>query len=178
MVEYKCRCGKIFADKNKYTNHINRKFPCKEINEKTDINIAMLENLLSEFKNIVERIEKLESCPPKKTRNKIKKIDDKSVNVNNNINNVIINNNNNNSNNINIHLVAFGKEKMNFVIDDIAKICQGNKTIPNLINYVHFDANKPENHIIYMPNRKNKKEVFVYNGENWMLSDKKEIAIK
>jgi len=41
---------------------------------------------------------------------------------------------------------------------------------------VHFDANKPENHNIYMPNRKNKKEVFVYDGENWMLSDKKEIV--
>jgi len=174
MVLYTCeRCLREFTKKFSYEKHVKRKFPCRKINSKKNADIATLETLLIEFKNIVERIEKLESCPPKKISNKIKNTDDKYINVNNNINNGTINNN---SNNINIHLVAFGKEKMNFVIDDIAKICQGNKTIPNLINYMHFDANKPENHNIYMPNRKNKKEVFVYDGENWMLSDKKEIV--
>jgi hypothetical protein len=43
----------------------------------------------------------------------------------------------------NIHVVAFGKENMDFVIDDIGKLCQGNKTVPNLINYVHFNESKP-----------------------------------
>ena len=30
MVEYKCnKCNKIFKQKIHYTNHLNRKFPCK-----------------------------------------------------------------------------------------------------------------------------------------------------
>jgi hypothetical protein len=44
------------------------------------------------------------------------------------INNGTINNiNNKNINNgiVNVNIVAFGKENMDFVIDDISKLCQG-----------------------------------------------------
>ena len=85
-------------------------------------------------------------------------------------------NNTNNINNVNnINVVAFGKEKMDFVVEDIGKLCQGNKTIPNFVSHVHFNKNRPENHNIYLPSKKNRKEVFVFNGENWMLRDKNEV---
>ena len=77
-----------------------------------------------------------------------------------------------------INVVAFGKENMDFNIDEIGKLCQGNKTVPNLINYMHFNESKPENHNVYMPNRKNKNEVFVHNGVKWIFADKKVTAIK
>jgi hypothetical protein len=91
------------------------------------------------------------------------------------VNNKTINNESINNGTINttINIVAFGKETMDFNIDDIGKLCQGNKTVPNLINYMHFNESKPENHNVYMPNRKNKSEVFVHNGVKWMLADKK-----
>jgi len=79
-------------------------------------NISPLQELLDEFKKIKKensemskRIKNLESIT---SNNNL-------IHVNNNVNNGTINNSN-----VNIHLVAFGKEKMNFVIDDIAKICQ------------------------------------------------------
>ena len=43
------------------------------------------------------------------------------------------------------------------------------------IDFVHFNENMPENHNVYMPNRKNKNEVFVHNGEKWMLADKNKV---
>lgn len=45
-----------------------------------------------------------------------------------------------------------------------------------MVDYVHFNENMPQNHNVYMPNRKNRKEVFVYNGENWMLSNKNNVV--
>jgi hypothetical protein len=88
-------------------------------------------------------------------------------------NGTIINNKNINKGVVNMNIVAFGKENMDFVIDDIGKLCQGNKTVSNLIDFVHFNESKPENHNVYMPNRKNKNEVFVHNGVKWILADKK-----
>jgi hypothetical protein len=85
------------------------------------------------------------------------------------INNEIVNNNT-------VNIVAFGKENMDFVIGEIGKLCQGNKTISNFVDFVHFNKDKPENHNVYMPNRKNKNEVFVHNGIKWMLADKKNVV--
>jgi hypothetical protein len=92
-----------------------------------------------------------------------------------NVNTIINDNKQINKGTINntVNIVAFGKENMDFMIGEISKLCQGNKTIPNFIDFVHFDKNKPENHNVYMPNRKNKNEVFVHNGVKWMLADKK-----
>jgi len=72
---------------------------------------------------------------------KPKNINNKTVNNKNN--NININNVNNGIINATINIVAFGKENMDFNINEIGKLCQGNKTVPNLINYMHFNESKP-----------------------------------
>jgi hypothetical protein len=183
MVLFTCdRCLFEFNKKSTYVNHTNRKIKCK-IREQpkpvdNDINAISLNIVLDELKKIKE------SCAILTENNKTltKRLDtielqNTNDNVDNkNVNNGTINKHVNNGTINNIHIVAFGKENMNFVIDDIGKLCQGNKTVSNLINYMHFNESKPENHNVYMPNRKNKSEVFVHNGTKWILADKKAVV--
>ena len=48
-----------------------------------------------------------------------------------------------------------------------------NFCIPHLIEKVHFDANKPENHNVYISNLKNK-YVMMYDGNKWQCKDRDE----
>ena len=191
MVVYTCeRCLKTFDKKYAYDVHINRKNPCEKlVDRQTEQHISEsgFYFLLNELKTIKNELIELKE-ENKNLKTKINKIEPSSVvtktrkNINKPVNsyNSISDSHNTNSNNVHnvkiVNLVAFGKEKMDFPLDDIAKLCQGNRTIPNMINHVHFNKDLPENHNVYMPNRKNRKEVFVYDGENWMLSNKNNIV--
>jgi hypothetical protein len=42
-------------------------------------------------------------------------------------------------------------------------------SIKTLIEYVHFNKNKPEYHNIYIPNIKEKKYAKVFDGHNWNI---------
>ena len=192
MVTHICyRCHRIFNKKSSYDTHINRKNKCsiKVIdNDDTNImkNIGTLNEILEEFKKIKEdnikckkEIEEVKE-KNKELTNKIINLEQcnstatqlKKIEINNNITQ-----NNITQNNItqNINVTPFGKEKMDFVVEDLSKICQGNKTIPNFVNHVHFNKNMPENHNVFLPSKKNRKEVFVFDGDEWMLRDKNDI---
>jgi hypothetical protein len=199
MVLHTCeRCLKQFNKKHTYDIHVNRKNPCKKqereptfLGENINDNafsfllneLKIVKDELSELKklNSSDKIKKIEE-ENKELKKRIKKIEPCSItkitkqknNMNNSYNTLSVNNST--TNNINVNLVAFGKEKMDFVVEDIVGLCQGNKTVPNFINFVHFDENKPQNHNVYMSNRKNRSEVFVYDGEDWMLTSKKNIV--
>ena len=189
MVLYECtRCLYKFDKKSHYDRHINRKYKCDV--QKNDVifndlqNATTLNLILEELQNVKKELTDVK-CElydvkenNKQTNKKLKKIEEinKLLRQTNVINNgPVINTKHINKGTINatINVVAFGKENMDFSIDEIGKLCQGNKTVPNLINYMHFNESKPENHNVYMPNRKNKSEVFVHNGVKWMLADKK-----
>jgi len=177
MVVRTCNCClREFTKKSSYDNHINKKNKCilhSSLVERDNDNALILNNILNELKKMKDMNEILIS--------RISSLESQKV-INKTINNgdTIKTNTNTNTKHINkgtitntINVVAFGKENMDFNINDISKLCQGNKTVPNLINYMHFNKSKPENHNVYMPNRKNKNEVFVHNGTKWMLADKK-----
>jgi len=165
-----------------YSNNINT--------SNNNINNITLNLILEELKNVKNKLANVEEDNKqlkednKKTNKKLQKLEDNTkssqniINDNGSVNNNGIINNNKNINKgvVNINIVAFGKENMDFVIDDIGELCQGNKTVSNLINYMHFNKNKPENHNVYMPNRKNKSEVFVHNGVKWIIADKNAVV--
>lgn len=50
MTNYLCsRCNKVFGNKYKFNQHVNRKFPCKQIESQTNVNEQNLSanNILS-----------------------------------------------------------------------------------------------------------------------------------
>ena len=73
----------------------------------------------------------------------------------NNMNNIHIQNKQINNNTI--KLVAFGNEDLSYITDTVCKkiLNKGYMSVPGLIEHVHFDKNKPENHNIYVSNMRN-----------------------
>ena len=79
-------------------------------------------------------------------------------------------------NNNNIKLLAFGKEDMTHIVDEVYKkiLNKGFKSVPTLVEHVHFNKNKPENHNIYISNIRTN-YVLIYDGEDWKLKERDDI---
>jgi uncharacterized C2H2 Zn-finger protein len=170
--EHKCSyCSKIFSRKDSLYRHINDYCISRKEHEsqKEDIYHKLLDKLQKqetemelikkENKKMQKKIKVLESGPSATiTNNNI----DKQQNVdkqqiNNNINN-------------NIKLIAFGDEDLSYITDSVCKeiLKKGFQSYPKLIEYTHFDVNKPEHHNIYKPNNRTD-TVITYDGSDWSL---------
>jgi len=82
--------------------------------------------------------------------------------------------NNNIQTNIYTNLVAFGKEDMSFIVDEITKkiLNKGFMSVPVLTKYTHFNKDRPEFHNVYISNMRNN-YVMVFDGNKWNLKDSK-----
>lgn len=91
------------------------------------------------------------------------------ININNKQKNIQINNNN-------IKLLAFGKENINHIVEELYKkiLNKGFKSVPTLVEQVHFNINIPENHNIYISNIRSK-YVLVYDGNYWKLKERDDV---
>jgi len=75
----------------------------------------------------------------------------------------------------NIKLLSYGNTDMSHLTDKDYMKClnHSNFCVPYLIEQIHFDPQKPENHNIYISNIKNN-YVMLYNGKKWILKDRDE----
>lgn len=103
-------------------------------------------------------------------------IQDNSNNINSNCNS-----NNNNSNNVigninNFNIIAYGKETCEHISDNMFKqiIDKGFKSVPYLVEQIHFNKDKPENHNVYISNMRDN-YALVYDGTKWILNEKEAI---
>jgi len=73
----------------------------------------------------------------------------------------------------NIKLLGFKQTDYSHLTDDDYKQCiaKCNFSIPRLIEKVHFNKDKPENHNIYISNLKNK-YVMIFDGEKWIYKNR------
>jgi hypothetical protein len=85
--------------------------------------------------------------------------------------NIQINNNHNN-----IKQLAFGKEDMSHLVDEVYKkvLNKGFKSVPTLVNFVHFNRNKPQNHNVYISNIQTN-YALVYDGDDWKLKERDDV---
>ena len=85
-------------------------------------------------------------------------------NVQNNIQNI--------QNNFN-KILPYGKEDLSHIAPEGWKMIlkKGFKSVPALVEKVHFDKNKPENHNIYISNMQNG-FVMLYDGAEWELKER------
>ena len=162
-------CSKYFNKKSNLDRHLKT---CKykiieQDNEKEEI-----------FKKLLEKLEQIEKQNEElkikmiqiETKTKInKKINNKSIN------NGTINNSIDNSKNINIQLVAFGKENYDKLTDKEYQIIinKGFKSVQEMVKSLHFNKNRPENHNIYISNIRDN-YVMIYDGNKWQLRNRKE----
>ena len=85
------------------------------------------------------------------------------------------NRNCNNTTNNNIIINAYGKEDISFLKDkDFLEMLNSSGTsVQTLVKKIHFNEEHPENKNVKITNRK-QPYAKVYNGDKWLLKDKKE----
>jgi hypothetical protein len=151
-------CKNSFTRSDSLLKHIKNRCKIKkhEDNEKEEL----LTKLIDEMKEMREEIKKL------KTENNNYKQINQTISTQNNIQ---INNNN-------IKILSFGKEDISHITDDIYKriLKKGMGSVPTLIEYIHFNKNKPENHNVYISNMRSN-YAMIYDELNWKLKDQNEV---
>ena len=171
MPEYKCEiCLKIFKQKSDYTRHLNRKNPCKE-----NYNLYKCQNCGKELKSYGS----LHNHIKKNVCSYVLEVNNDNINVSNISNVQYINNNIQNNQNIhmeNVKLIKFANEDLSEIKNDVYKkfINSGFKSVPNLIEHVHFNPHNPNQHNIYISNMKNT-FILVFDGEKWEVKDRDDI---
>ena len=170
---YKCEiCNKEFQNNFTLNRHKNRKNPQSK-NDKfinnNSLTCQACKKVFSSKRTLINHV-----------RNSCKLINTFNPDVVNNIiNNNTQNINQNIVNNVNmnqIKLIKFGEEDLSFIKDDVyTKILNaGFKSVPNLIEQIHFNPHNPDNQNIYISNMKNTL-VLVYDGEKWEVKDRDDV---
>ena len=149
--QLKCNhCLNDFSTKSNLSKHLNGRCKIMKNNEMYEI-----KNELSKIKQLLEE-----------TKNKTTNISNN--NTNNNTNNGVIQNNTNN-----ITINQYGKEDLSHLtfndFNGIFNKC--NSCVPNLIDLIHFNKDKPENNNIYISNMKGP-YAMIYDGHKWNVADK------
>ena len=152
----------------------------EEINKQKEQN----EILAILMKEMVEMKQKQEQM-----QNKIIKLESENINLktkltkkvsvkDNNGNLINGDNTNNIQQNINneIKILAYGKEDLSFITDDVYKVLlnKGFKSVQNLVEYIHMNDNKPENQNIYISNMRDN-YVLIFDGIDWRLKERDDI---
>ena len=185
MVQYQCpRCGYSVERKGCFSRHLKRKNICKPILSDITLTENIKNNLLknqiveldqkqekdSQLKEMKELVEKLNEKLDKQ-ENKIEELLLKNTGITN-----ITNNTNNTIENLNIMILPYGDTDVSHLKgNDYYKAL--NKcvlSVPYLINKIHFDKNKPENHNIYIKNKRND-YIMVWDGKKWIVKDQTEV---
>jgi uncharacterized C2H2 Zn-finger protein len=169
LYDYKCKhCNKIFKQNNNYNRHIrnNCKVQKESKEEKENIYqelIKQMKKLEDQNKELYEELKKMKSNTIIKNSNTITKNSNNTKNSSNNTKN---------SNNNTINLVAFGKEDLSHITEEVYKkiLGKGTQSILELINNVHFNENKPEHCNVYISNIRDK-YAMIYDGKEWILKN-------
>jgi len=175
-------CNKLFYKKNDMFNHIKncevyrkKYFKCKKIKEQKEKKIN--ENKIKIFESPEDKIKSIEKDKIKDLeKDKIKDLEKeleeakKKIEELSKSQNITYNTNN-------ITLIAYNKQPdlSHLTNKDYLRIMnKGFKSVPKLIEEIHFNPNKPENQNIFIPNIKNN-YAMVWNGKKWDLTNRKEI---
>jgi hypothetical protein len=174
-------CKKTFSRKYTLDRHLANY--CKIKKQHDDEKEQIFQRLITQLKEQDEEIknlkEQLSSITPSNTNGTTITHNDSSKttnkNIQNNTNNTINNIDNSQKIQNNIKLVAFGEEDLSYITNNICKqiLNKGFRSVPVLIKYTHFNANKPEQHNVYISNMRDS-HAMIYDGKQWKLMDRTE----
>lgn len=179
-------CDKIFTRKDHLTRHLNGR--CKSKSDTPKQKEEIFQKLMREVEELklknreIDQIKKENMKMRHQNDKLLRQVNELKIGGNININKGKITNNNigqinnNNNNNINIKLVAFKKEDISFITDDVYKkiLNKGFKSVPSLVEYIHFNKKQPQNRNIYISNMRDK-YALVYDGKDWQLREREMI---
>ena len=164
--KYTCPCGKNYSYSQSLHVH---KQSCAFFNQ-----TSRVELLQTEKEVMKEQLDAYEK-EREEMKAQIASLMDKYAggNTTNNTTNI---ENQTNNNNIHIHINAFGQENIDYLDDKaiIACIDRVYKSIPALIEKIHFDPEHPENHNIKITNKKLPYASVMGDNSKWKMVDKKD----
>jgi hypothetical protein len=164
-----CVCGKWFlyssglsAHKKKCKTHNNNN------NESESVNIN-IENMQQKIEDFEKEREEMKA--------QIAMLLDKHAGITTNNNRTNIDTQNNT---INIHINAFGNENTDYLDDKAILQCIDRvyKSIPAIIEKLHFNPQHPENHNIKITNKKLPYASVMGNNQRWKTVDRKDAIDK
>jgi hypothetical protein len=165
-------CNRIFTRMSSLNVHIKDR--CKVKREQENQKEELFKELVQEMRKQNDEIKEMkEEIKKLKTENyNYKQVNQTIITQTNNIQNqqnIQINNNN-------VKILSFGKEDISHITDDVYKriLKKGMGSIPSLIEYIHFNKNKPENHNVYISNIRSN-YAMIYEEVNWKLKDQREV---
>ena len=142
-------------------------FNDKEESFKYEECIEAVKSLKYENKKLSDEVKKLKSAISNLKNSKILT----------NIENVTQNTNTINDHSVNIHLGVgispFGRENWDYLSTDVVIpiMKRVNECIPELIKLLHFHEGHPENHNLFIPNKR-MNQVKVFDGKKWETKEK------
>ena len=166
-----CSCGNAYSCRQSL--HIHRK-SCTEkdkASSETDT-IEELQNTVLEDRKLHQLEREIHQKDRDELRAQISLLLDKNATYNTT---TTTNNNNIENQNITININAFGKENLDYIDDEaiIGCITRIYKSIPILLEKIHFDPNHPENHNIKITNKKLPYASVMGNNRKWKTVDRK-----
>lgn len=181
VLQYACGCGRTYSYKQSLQLHRN------SCNSTAAPSVT---EIIEELKNTVleeRKIHQQEREQYQKEHNEIKAqmsiLLDKyaQTTTSHNTNTSTTNSNNNTNietqqNNITININAFGNENLDYIDDKsiISCIDRVYKSIPTLLEKIHFDPDHPENHNIKITNKKLPYASVMGNNKKWRTVDRKD----
>jgi hypothetical protein len=170
--KYKCDCGKSYSHRPSYYRH---KKTCKYKPE--------------EILNIESQVEQLKTTINEERRSYQKELDEMKAHLAILLENAGKTTHNNhhidtqnieNQQNIHIHINAFGKENIDYIDDKAIVDCIDRvyKSVPALLEKIHFDPKHPENHNIKITNKKLPYASIMGDNRKWKTVDKKDAIEK
>lgn len=159
---FECGCGRSYTYKNSLEYH--KKGCCFE-----------KENTIENMKQKLEIYEK----EREEMKAHITMLLDKHADGSNNITTNNTQNINSQTNNITININAFGNENIDYIDDKAIIQCieKVYRSIPAMIEKIHFDPKHPENHNIRITNKKMPYASVMGNNQKWETMDRK-VAIE
>jgi hypothetical protein len=179
---YKCPCGKSYSYRQGLYSH---KQKCTYIGQQRQTSTSSsseVQLLRTENEELRRRHELFENERKKEIEEmkaQISLLLDKQAGTttNTNSNNTNIENQNNT---INININAFGSENTDYLDDQAILQCIDRvyKSIPALLQKIHFDPQHPENHNIKITNKKLPYASVMGNNQRWKTMDRKDAIDK
>jgi hypothetical protein len=158
----KCNyCERQYKRNSELNRHLKTCKEKKNNNLKQELFELLLENQKKQQQEYQGEIKKLQK--------QISNLNNtKTINYNYNTKNI--------QNTQNIQILAYDKTDLSHLKDkDFKKVLKrGNFCVPNLVDAIHFNPNKPENHNIYIPNMKTG-YILCWNGKTWDIRNREDV---
>ena len=181
VLHYACSCGKSYSHRQSLHAH---KRTCTVVVVPATPSVT---EIIADLKKTVleeRKINQLEREQYQKEHNELKAqislLLDKHIQPAQNTTTTSTNCNNNTTNienqNISIIIKAFGNENTDYIDDKAILSCISKvyKSIPSLLEKIHFDPKHPENHNIKITNKKLPYASVMGNNQKWKTVDRKD----